>query len=348
MKQLLILLLFLIVSFTVIGFSRDIKIIKVGEWGTGEYEYEDVFILGKYAYCAASEAGLEILNVGNPYSPYQVGNYQTADGAFGIDVKDNYAYVAAGKGGLQVIDITKPSDPIPVGTADLNIAYADKLYVRDIYVYVCAYDGLKIIDVSTPSSPTLLLNFDINGVPSGISFSGDYAYISTWVNQYTDEVPGIHILDISNPTAPQLVGVYDNGYTGDSFGIAVRGNYAYLVSYENLIVVDISNPASPFEVGTCWCFSSVGDRHEIYLNGDYAYIAAFDAGIKVIDISDPTSPTLAAIFEVPGDARDIHIKDDYIYAADGNSGKFLILKVHHRIPPGHQRRWKYLKQAFPY
>jgi hypothetical protein len=338
MKWISFFLLFLIVSFAVIGFSRDITIIKVGEWGTGEYEYEDVFIRGKYAYCAASSAGLEILNVRNPYSPYQVGNYKTAGGAFGIDIKDNYVYVAAGKAGLQVIDITRPSDPVLVGTADHNLAYTDKLYVRDNYAYVCAYDGLKIIDVSTPSSPTLLLNFDINGIPGGISFQGDFAYVSTWVVQYTQQVPGIHILDISNPTAPQLVGVYDNGYTGDSFGIKVRGNYAYLVSYDNLIVVEISNPGSPFEVGTCRCFSSVGDRHEIYLKGDYAYIAAFDAGIKVIDVSDPTSPTLAASFEVPGDARDVHVKDDYIYAADGYSGKLLILKVHHRVPPNHHPR----------
>lgn len=348
MKQISVLLLFLIVSFTVIGFSRDITIIKIGEWGTGEYEYEGVFIQGKYAYCAASGAGLDILDVRNPSSPFQVGNYETAGGAFGIAIKDNYAYVAAGKGGLQVIDITRPSSPIPVGTADLNLAYADKLYVRDNHAYVCAYDGLKIIDVSTPSLPTLLLNVDINGIPSGISFQGDFAYVSTWVVQYTQQVPGIHILDISNPTAPQLVGVYDNGYTGDSFGIEVRGNYAYLVSYDNLIVVDISNPGSPTKVGTRRCFSSVGDRHEIYLKGDYAYIAAFDAGLKIIDVSDPTYPTLAASFEFPGDARDLHIKDDYIYAIDGYSGKLLILKVNFPGPPDHLPRWKYLKQTCTY
>jgi hypothetical protein len=281
MKQLSVLLLLLITSFTVIEFSRDITITKVGEWGTGEYI--DVFIRGNYAYCAASAAGLDIIDISSPSTPNKVGDCETAGGAFGIDIKDNYAYVLAGKGGLQVIDIARPSDPILVETADLNLYHADKLYVRDNYAYVCAYDGLKIIDISTPSSPTLLLNFDINGVPSGISFNGDYAYVSTWVVQYTDQVPGFHILDVSNPTAPQLVGVFDNGYTGDSFAVAVRGNYAYLVSYSSLVVVDISNPTSPTAVGTCRCFSSAGDRHEIYLKGNYAYIAAFDAGMTVMN-----------------------------------------------------------------
>lgn len=323
MKQLSVLLLCLIVSFTVIGFSRDKTITKVGEWGNGEYK--DVFIRGNYAYCAASAGGLDIIDVSSSSTPLQVGNYETAGGVFGIDIQDNYAYIAAGESGLQVIDISSPSDPKLVGTADLNlIFFSDKLYVRGNYVYVCAIDGLKVIDVSTPTSPTLLLNFDLNGESSGISFSGDYAYISTWVDLYTDQVPGIHILDISNPTSPLLVGVYDNGYTGDSFAVAVRDNYAYLVSYDDLVVVDISNPASPTAVGTYWCFSSGGGRHEIYLKGNYAYIAAVDAGMTVIDISDPTFPTLAAKYEVPGNAYDVFLKDSNLYAAFGYNGLHIL------------------------
>ncbi len=60
------------------------EITKIGEWGTGYYY--DTFIQGNYAYCAASRAGLDIIDITNPSFPKKVGNYDILDNAIGVYV----------------------------------------------------------------------------------------------------------------------------------------------------------------------------------------------------------------------------------------------------------------------
>lgn len=79
-------------------FAENMTITKVGEYGTGYYF--DVFTQGNYAYCAASGAGLDILNISNPAIPTFVANIDTPGEANGVYVSGNYAYVADGDGGL--------------------------------------------------------------------------------------------------------------------------------------------------------------------------------------------------------------------------------------------------------
>jgi hypothetical protein len=38
-------------------------------------------------------------------------------------------------------------------------------------------------------------------------------------------------------------------FPGNSRGVAVQGNYAYVANVSGLKIVDISNPANPLEVG---------------------------------------------------------------------------------------------------
>ena len=87
------------------------------------------------------------------------------------------------------------------------------------------------------------------------------------------------------------MGDYDT--PGNSLGIAVSGNYAYVADRDSgLMVVDISNPNAPSLVGGC----SIGNSaYDVALSGDYAYVCDWGGvGLQVIDVSDPTSPFLMA------------------------------------------------------
>jgi len=44
-----------------------LTITKVREWGTGYYN--DIFIQENYAYCAASGAGLDVIDISIPTAP---------------------------------------------------------------------------------------------------------------------------------------------------------------------------------------------------------------------------------------------------------------------------------------
>jgi hypothetical protein len=58
--------------------------------------------------------------------------------------------------------------------------------------------------------------------------------------------------------------------------------------------------------------------------GDYVFIADHAYGLQVIDVSDPTNPTLAAVYDTPSHAHGIDVSGDYAYVADWASGLQVI------------------------
>lgn len=104
----------------------------------------NIFVKGDYAYIADGRSGLIVVNISNPVNPVFAGQYDTPDYANDIFVSGNLAFVADGEGGLQVIDIENPADPVSYG--EIEIPYANGVYVRHDTIYVADRDmGLVIM-----------------------------------------------------------------------------------------------------------------------------------------------------------------------------------------------------------
>jgi len=54
-----------------------------------------------------------------------------------------------------------------------------------------------------------------------------------------------------------------------------------------------------------------GAAFGVYVSGDYAYVAAYDTGLAVIDISDPTNPGTPVYEDTTGIALDVYVNGDY-------------------------------------
>ena len=104
---------FLFGAAAALAFPQSLTVTKAGEWGTGAYA--DVFIQGNYAYCAAVEAGLDIIEISSTSDPSKVGNYDTPGSAWDVFVSGSFAYVAD-EGSLQIINISNPASPTLAGT----------------------------------------------------------------------------------------------------------------------------------------------------------------------------------------------------------------------------------------
>jgi len=60
-------------------------------------------------------------------------------------------------------------------------------------------------------------------------------------------------------------------------------------------------------------YNTGGYAQGIAVSGNYAYVADYSAGLKVINISDPSAPTFAGSYDTPGDAINVTIAGDYAY-----------------------------------
>jgi len=291
--------------------ASNLTITKVGEWGTGPYN--DVFISGNYAYCAAIGAGLDIIDISDPSNPNLLGNYNTWREAYGVYVSGNYAYVADGSGGLKIIDISNPTSPTLIGSCGTSGSAYD-VYVSGGYAYVANVSidsyGLKVIDITDPTHPLLVGSCYTSGSPHGVFISGNYAYVA-------DGSGGLKIIDISNPTSPTLIGSCDT--SGWAYDVYVSGGYAYVADGEcaEFKIINISEPTSPYLVGSCYTSQNALG---VYICDNYAYVADNWGGIKVIDITDPTNPILITSFNTQGNAQGVYINRSYAYVANGVGG----------------------------
>ena len=183
------------------------------------------------------------------------------------------------------------------------------------YAYVGAYAaGLFVIDISNPDSPSLAGTYNTPDYTNNVAIAGDYAYLADWSS-------GLRIVDISDPAHPSPVSCYD---TGMAIGVAVFGDYAYVVGHgttAQFSVVDISDPENPALAGT---YDTPSSTRYVVIAGDYAYVADTDSGLEVVDISDPCNPAFAGRCYTPGIARGVDINGDYAYIGDDLAGLAIV------------------------
>jgi hypothetical protein len=132
-------------------------------------------------------------------------------------------------------------------------------------------------------------------------------------------VDGLRVYDISNPTNLINVGyIHDSG---QAWGVAVSGNYAYLAnSGDGLRVYDISNPTNVISVGHIHDGGVSGNAYNVAVSGNYACLANGYDGLRVYDISDPTNPINVGHANDGDAAYGIAVSGNYAYLANDNDG----------------------------
>ena len=136
-----------------------------------------------------------------------------------------------------------------------------------------------------------------------------------------------HVAAVNNTgeTAGSVLELVGRCDTPDyAVGVYVVGSYAYVAdATSGLRVIDISNPAAPFQVGFC---DAPGNAQAVYVSENYAYVAnGYGAqGFWVIDISNPAAPFQVASIDTPGYACGVYVSENYAYVADLQGGLRII------------------------
>jgi len=159
------------------------------------------------------------------------------------------------------------------------------------------------------------------GLPYGwvesVATSGDLVFYSTG--------SAVRIADVSTPSAPVVVGqVFSQWSVG---GVAAKGSMLFMTTRfgldHYLLIYDVSDPTMPVHVGSC---EVPRTGFGVTISGNYAYVAWGESpyksaisgppwgGIKIIDVSDPTSPAVVGSATTPWGARQVAVSGDHAYA----------------------------------
>ncbi len=154
-----------------------------------------VDIAGNYAYLAAGNAGLLVVDITNPEKPIEAGFSETLGNPYYVEVANGYAYVL-GIFRLEIIDVNDPEKPVRVGAAGSFGANTHGLAVSGKNAYIgVGSPGLYIVDIEEPTNPQVAGFYDTHGLAQGSDIVSDRIYLA-------DGLGGVLILRVSGITPP--------------------------------------------------------------------------------------------------------------------------------------------------
>ncbi len=133
-------------------------------------------------------------------------------------------------------------------------------------------------------------------------------------------------LAASSPPTPTGATSETNNYNVEVVGhiggaikaVYVQGDRAYVGEGPCLAVLDLSNPTAPTVLGR----SAPGTNvvQDVYLAGNYAYVAAGADGLRVVDISNPARPVEVGVVTLAEEgARGVVVAGNYAYVSSSST-----------------------------
>jgi|GEM_PF-1174599 len=239
------------------------------------------------------------------FAPTALGYVLIPGFANNVDVAGNYAYVAAGSTGLQVVDVSNHTAPRIVASLDTN-GNANDVRIVGGFAYVAdGTAGLKIIDISNPLAPRLSASLATGGDAWDVVVYSGRAYIAAGP-------AGLKIADVSNPAAPVLLGGIDT--PGTAKGVDVSGNIAAVADGGPTLFIDVTTPSAPVIRGS----APTSEARDVTVDGNFAYVADFQASLRVVDFTNPQSPQVVATEDrtLGGLLNDVERAGSYLFGAD--------------------------------
>jgi hypothetical protein len=267
----------------------------------------DVFVAGGYAYVTALTDGLFIYDVRDPSKPTKVAELSpTKDTWFRSWVKDQALYISSATEGLLVYDVSNPAAPrrlmaLPESDTDLH---GWGLFVDQNRLYMMSpapKAEMFVFDVTNAKAPSLLTRYYVpdsdssqGEVPVEAVVLNNRLYIGHW--QY-----GLAVVDMTDVSKPETKGHfgYDNA-TSRPVAVGVIGDRT--VAFEasegwnsRLRALDVSDAAHITEVGRF----ELGQGSTVVgltLVGSKLYVAYNQDGLRVLDMSNPSTPRQIAYY----------------------------------------------------
>jgi parallel beta-helix repeat protein len=115
---------------------------------------------------------------------------------------------------------------------------------------------------------------------------------------------------------------------GRTEGVAVQGAHAYVAVGLRLVVLDVSEPITPTQIGSTAPFPQFVEG--VGVSGAVAYVADGMAGLRLVDVSDPSDPLEIGAYDTPGYAESVAVVEGtppghtYAYVADGHYGLRIV------------------------
>lgn len=277
----------------------------------------DLSMNARYVYVCANIDGYDssfitVVDLVDPQRPRRMSSMNVPTEISGVSVSGEFVLCTSPLSGLLVYDARFPRELERIASLGEQ-GWLSKIAAKDTLAFVIdSLNGLRIVNFSNPAHPVETGSMELPGEPGGIVVDGSYVYISLGSE-------GVMIADVSDPENPFRVSIFHT--LGQCNSAAVSGRHALLActraQHEDagdcLQIVDIADRRNPSLTGMI----AIACR-DVAVEGSYAYVAAVDNRLVVIDIANPEAPEEVGSFEIDGFAEAVAVRENMVFLSDGN------------------------------
>lgn len=303
--------------------------------GNDVWGYTDPVTGADYAIFG-SEEGTSIYNVTTPSAAYRTGFVAGPINTWrDFATYRNYLYIGSeGGGGIQIVDLANPESPVLAGTytgaglATSHTLTADTLRAR-LYANG-ANGGMRILSLANPTAPVQIGAYTANYVHD--CYARNDTVYAACIN-----AGNVVVLDARAPGTPVTISTF-HSERGRTHNCWPTDDLATLfvtdeVTGGRVTSWDISELDDPIQLDGFTAEPS-GDAHNVMVRGSFAFVAHYQAGLQVLDISDPSRITHVGNYDTfPGSNPKFshgawgvfpYTRNGNIYVSDIESGLFVI------------------------
>lgn len=207
-----------------------------------------------------------------------------------MDVREDLGLAATGSfvnadTEVHIADVSDLENPEHVTTTSVGVGYVNDVFFHPTEPWVFTANeggpdaGWSILDVDDPEEPELYGPFDVEGgagVHTIIAFDEEHVIVSGTGR-------GIVIYDVTDPENPRDIGDFQVAHEGHS--------------------VASTSPDDPGHTHPS------GYVHDTQVRGDYVYLANWDHGLYILDLSEPSNPAVAASFDYQEEDADVPLRN---------------------------------------
>ena len=167
------------------------------------------------------------------------------------------------------------------------------IIVENSFVYVsCGYNGISIYNISDFSNIVMIGHIDESSNSGNIGFAHQMTLVDN-ILYVGDGREGLRIVNVSDPSNPTVLGQYYSPNGPYGWTAKIKNNIAFLASgfmgssKPGFQIINITQPTTPHLLSEIITKSDVTD---LEIKNSFVFITTENAGFKVFDVSNLTSP----------------------------------------------------------
>ncbi len=275
-------------------------------------DFADATVKGNYVFSAVGTAGVKHIDASNIQAPVIVGTIPlNGKLTFRMEQYDTTLIAVLKDSTVVTIGMSNPATPGRPRWANYSSPFNSDACYNNGYIFVaCGADGVRILDATTLNQLNQLKYSQASG---DVLVDGNSLYT-------TDGIYGVRIFQARAGNFTYMgQWVHPSGLSIDH--IAKYSNYLYVSHSSGVKVLDISNPASPTQVGSVL---ALGEINDLTVADGKLYVVQKEYGLRVYGLSTPSAPNLLGTFNPRGRNWRCRVRGNYAYVASDSAGVRVI------------------------